>query len=125
MNVDKQILLEALVLGGAATLVSWPFTFLTDASWLQGVAMAAGYGVGFVLFAMAFGPLFFTIFTFAIASLVAMAISGLVGATIFVSCLCLYGPFIFWMLLGIGFNIVDDIRERHAIKSGSEVSKGR
>jgi hypothetical protein len=90
----KEDAVQAITVGGIAALSSIPSTLLTAASLSTGLLMAGAFGGAFVLFAMAFGPLFGIIFGTSIIALIATATTGLLGLSLMSSCLALYGPYL-------------------------------
>lgn len=103
----REDVIQIVTAGGAAALVAVPSILLTAASLSLTFLMAGAFGIAFVMFAMAFGPLFGIIFGTSLIALVATAVTGLSGAPIMTSCFALYGPYITLFILAIVGNAVE------------------
>ena len=109
---------QVITAGGVAVLVSLPAILLTAASLPVSVLMACCFGAAFVVFAMAFGPLWGIIFGMSIIALLATAVTGLLDLSITSSLMALYGPYVACFMLAILGNVAEEAFKRLRLPRG-------
>ncbi len=102
--MNKGCVSERILIGLVGSIIALPTALMTDASFLQSMGMSFGYGLAFLLIVLAFSPLVAIISASVIVSLIGTAGSGWGGASVFLSCMWLYGPFATLSVLGLVSN---------------------